>query len=70
MKGYLLDFGLVENPQKYSGISDQAFRTLGENEMILQMFFRRHHQSALDMMILKHPTSKKVLNTIDPKALK
>ena len=70
MKGYLLDFGLVENPQKYSGISDQAFRTLGENEMILQMFSQKTPSISIGYDDTKAPHFKEGVEHYRSKGLK
>ena len=70
MKGYLLDFGLVEDPQKFTGISDQAFRTLGENEMILQMFSQKIPSISIGYDDTKAPHFKEGVEHYRSKGLK
>jgi octanoyl-[GcvH]:protein N-octanoyltransferase len=41
MKGYVLDFGLVDNGREFSGISDQVLRQLEKNTIVLQMFSQK-----------------------------
>lgn len=41
MRGYLLDFGLVEDISEFRGIADQAFRNLEADSMILQIFSQK-----------------------------
>lgn len=41
MKGYILDFGTVEDNKEFSGISDQVLRQLEANTIVLQMFSQK-----------------------------
>ena len=42
MKGYILDFGTVEDNKEFSGISDQVLRQLEANTIVLQMFSQKN----------------------------
>ena len=41
MKGYILDFGTVEDNREFAGISDQVLRQLVANTIVLQMFSQK-----------------------------
>lgn len=41
MKGYLLDFEMVEDTRTFSGLSDQVLRQLEEDTIVLQMFSQK-----------------------------
>lgn len=70
MKGYLLDFGLVEDARQFSGISDQAFRRLGDNEMILQMFSQKTPSISIGYDDTKAPHFKEGVEHYRSKGLK
>lgn len=41
MKGYILDFGLIDAGREFAGISDQVLRQLEPDTLILQMFSQK-----------------------------
>lgn len=70
MRGYLLDFGLVESTLEFSGISDQVFRNLEDDTMILQMFSQKHPSISIGYDDTKAPFFKEGVEHYRSKGLR
>lgn len=55
MKGYVLDFGLVESSKEFAGISDQVLRRLEEDTIILQIFSQKRKAISIGFDDTKAP---------------